>query len=146
MRKITVDGFVFERCGNQYPNRFWTVRSNQQAGAVGTRCGKFWIIKNNIIRFANGVGIDWGNEGGSKQDLELGKNGLAKGSYGHKIFNNIICDNGAAGTAAFMANSFEFTKNLVDVITIYILQENSVGKVQVLRYINQRSQKLAQIL
>ena len=114
LRRISIDGFVFERCGNQYPNRFWTVRSNQQAGAVGTRCGKFWIIKNNIIRFANGVGIDWGNEGGSKQDLELGKNGLAKGSYGHKIFNNIICDNGAAGTAAFMANSFEFTKNLVE--------------------------------
>lgn len=53
-----------------------------------------------------------GNEGGSKKDLELGKNGLAKNSYGHKIFifNNIICicDNGAAGTAAFTANSFEF--------------------------------------
>lgn len=114
LKNIIVDGFIFERCGNQYPNKFWSKRSNQQAGAVGTRCGKFWIIQNNIIRFANGIGIDWGNEGGSKQDLELGKNGLAKGSYGNKIINNIICDNGAAGTAAFMANKFEFTKNLVE--------------------------------
>ena len=73
LKNIIVDGFIFERCGNQYPNKFWSRRANQQAGAVGTRCGKFWTIQNNIIRFANGIGIDWGNEGGSKQDLELGK-------------------------------------------------------------------------
>ena len=114
MRNIIVDGFIFERCANQYPNKFWSRRSNQQAGAVGTRCGKFWIIRNNIIRYANSVGIDWGNEGGYKQDLEIGKNGTAVGAYGTKILNNIISDNGSAGTAVYMANSFEFKNNLVE--------------------------------
>lgn len=114
LKYIIVDGFTFERCGNQYPNRFWAVKENQQAGAVGTRSGKFWTIKNNVIRYANGIGVDWGNEGGQKQDLEFGENGLAQGSYKNIIKNNIICDNGAAGTAAFMANTFEFTHNTVE--------------------------------
>lgn len=114
LKYIVVDGFTFERCGNQYPNRFWTVKENQQAGAVGTRSGKFWKIQNNIIRFANGIGVDWGNEGKLSDDLELGSNGKATGSYKNIITNNIICDNGAAGTAAFMANRFEFTHNIVE--------------------------------
>ena len=33
-------------------------------------------------------------------------------NYLHK--NNIICDNGADGTAAYMANRFEFTNNIVE--------------------------------
>ena len=114
LKNIVVDGFTFERCGNQYPNKFWARPSNQQAGALGTRCGKFWTIQNNVISWANGIGIDWGNEGRYKSDLESGFNGNASGSYGNKILNNIICDNGAAGTAAFMANRFEFVGNKVE--------------------------------
>jgi len=114
LRYITVDGFVFERCGNQYPNQFWAIKENQQAGAIGTRCGRFWNIMNNIIRFASGIGIDWGNEGGSSQDLEKGENGLASGSDGHIIRNNIISDNGAAGTAAYMAKRYIFSNNIVE--------------------------------
>ncbi len=114
LRNIIVDGFIFERCANQYPNKFWSNKHNQQAGAFGTRCGKYWIIKNNIIRYANCVGIDWGNEGNLNQDLEHGDNGEANGSYGHQIIDNIICDNGAAGTAAYMANAFTFNKNIVE--------------------------------
>lgn len=114
LKYIHVHGFVFERCGNQYPNRFWAVKENQQAGAVGTRSGKFWRIEHNIIRYANGIGVDWGNEGNIMHDLEIGSNGKASGSYRNVISNNIICDNGAAGTAAFMANRFEFTDNIVE--------------------------------
>ena len=113
LRYITVNGFVLERCGNNYPNRFWVVAANQQAGALGTRSGRFWTIINNTIRFASGVGIDWGNEGGSTQDLETGLNGTASGSFGHIIINNVISDNGAAGTAAFMSNNFTFSNNKV---------------------------------
>jgi hypothetical protein len=114
LRYITIDGFIFEHCGNQYPNQFWSVRENQQAGAVGTRSGRNWKIINNIIRFATGVGIDWGNEGGFSQDLEIGDNGNASGSDGHIISNNIISDNGAAGTAAYMAKRFIFSNNIVE--------------------------------
>ena len=114
LKNIVISGFIFERCSNQYPNKFWSKPDNQQSGAVGTRSGKYWIIEDNIIQFANGIGIDWGNEGSFRQDLELGNNGNAFGSYGHVIKNNIIRDNGAAGTAAYMANSFEFTNNIVE--------------------------------
>jgi hypothetical protein len=114
LKNIIVDGFVFERCGNQYPNRFWAICDQQQAGALGTRSGKLWTIKNNIIQYANGVGIDWGNEGHRRQDLEIGENGEAFGSYGHLIRDNIIRHNGAAGTAAFLSNRFKFTSNIVE--------------------------------
>ena len=111
---IIVDGFIIERCGNQYPNKFWTIPQNQQAGAIGTRCGKYWTIQNNIIRYANGIGIDWGNEGGIDQDLEIGQNGKAQGANGHIIRNNIIADNGAAGTASYMCKNFMFVNNVVE--------------------------------
>lgn len=114
LRYITVDGFVIERCGNNYPNQFWTVAQNQHAGMIGTRSGRFWIIQNNVIRFASGIGIDWGNEGGAAQDLETGSNGQASGSYGHIIINNHICDNGAGGTASFMGKNFTFSNNVVE--------------------------------
>ena len=114
LRYIVVDGFVIERCGNQYPNKFWTQAQNQQAGMIGTRSGRFWTIQNNTIRFAAGVGIDWGNEGGANQDLEIGQNGQATGSYGHLIKNNLICDNGAAGTASYMGKNFVFSNNIVE--------------------------------
>jgi hypothetical protein len=114
LKNIIVDGFIIERCGNNYPNKFWSVPQNQQAGAIGTRCGKYWTIQNNIIRYANGVGIDWGNEGGADQDLEYGSNGKAQGAYGHVIKNNIISDNGAAGTASYMGKNFEFSGNTIE--------------------------------
>jgi len=119
LKYIIVDGFVIERCGNQYPNKFWTIAANQQAGMIGTRSGRFWTIQNNVIRHAAGIGIDWGNEGGATQDLEYppvkgGTNGQASGSYGHIIKDNILCDNGAAGTASFMGKNFTFSGNTVE--------------------------------
>ena len=114
LKNIIVDGFIIERCGNNYPNKFWSVAVCQQAGAIGTRCGKFWTIQNNIIRYATGVGIDWGNEGGAYQDLENGTNGKAQGANGHVIQNNIISDNGAAGTASYMCKNFMFSGNTVE--------------------------------
>ena len=115
LRYINIDGFILEHCGNQYPNQFWCVRENQQAGLIGTRSGRYWKIENNIIRFANGVGIDWGNEGGANQDLEIGQGtGQSYWSIGHFINNNIISDNGAAGTAAYMAKKFIFSGNIVE--------------------------------
>jgi hypothetical protein len=118
LRNIVVDGFIIERCGNNYPNKFWNIPQNQQAGAIGTRCGKFWTIQNNIIRYANGIGIDWGNEGGADQDLEISQtpagNGKTQGANGHSIKNNIISDNGAAGTASYMCKNVLFIGNTVE--------------------------------
>ena len=113
---ITVQGFVMEHCGNQYPANFWEVNHPewQQAGALGTRSGKYWVIKNNMIRFANGVGIDFGNEGNSGVDLETGTNGTASGSGYHIIDSNYICDNGAAGTAAYVPSNISITNNVFE--------------------------------
>ena len=113
---ITVQGFVMEHCGNQYPANFWEAKHPewQQAGALGTRSGHHWIIKNNVIRFANGVGVDFGNEGNSNVDLETGDNGQAAGAKYNLIDSNWITDNGAAGTAAYGPDYITFTNNVVE--------------------------------
>jgi len=124
LRYIVVDGFTMERCANHYPNQFWSVAANQQAGAIGTRSGRYWTIKNNTIRFANGIGIDWGVEGSQSQNLELQPQPPAAAkplsSVGHTIIYNHICDNGAAGTASYMGQSFTFSYNIVE-------RNNSLG-------------------
>jgi hypothetical protein len=113
---ITVQGFVMEHCGNQYPANFWEVDHPewQQAGALGTRSGKYWVIKNNMIRFANGPGIDFGQEGNVDADLETGSNGRASGGTNHIIDSNYICDNGAAGTAAYGPSNITITNNVFE--------------------------------
>jgi hypothetical protein len=113
---IVVEDFVFERCGNQYPTNFWEKEHPewQQAGMVGTRSGKHWIIRGNIIRFANGIGLDLGNEGAEISDLETGDNGRAIGARGHLVDGNVISDNGAAGTASYNAPSLTIRGNVVE--------------------------------
>ena len=113
---IVVEGFIMEHCGNQYPTNFWEAEHPecQQAGAIGTRSGHHWVIKNNVIRFANGVGIDFGNEGDSNVDLEKGSNGLATGAEYNIIDSNYIIDNGGAGTAAFYPSHITFINNVVE--------------------------------
>lgn len=113
---INVEGFVMEHCGNQYPANFWETNHPewQQAGALGTRSGNHWVIRNNMIRFANSIGIDFGNEGASTADIEVGSNGSASGSAYHIIDSNYICDNGAAGTAAYLPANITFTNNVIE--------------------------------
>lgn len=113
---ITVQGFVMEHCGNQYPANFWEQKHPewQQAGALGTRSGHHWIIRNNVVRFANGVGIDFGNEGNKDTDLETGENGQATGANHNVIDANWITDNGAAGTAAYSPDYITFSNNVVE--------------------------------
>ena len=113
---IIVEDFVFERCGNQYPTNFWEKENPewQQAGMVGTRSGKSWIIRGNVIRFANGIGLDLGNEGAELADLETGENGRAIGARGHLVEGNVISDNGAAGTASYNAPYLTIRGNVVE--------------------------------
>ena len=113
---ITVQGFVMEHCGNQYPANFWEAKRPewQQAGALGTRSGKYWVIKNNMIRFANGPGIDFGQEGNADVDLETGSNGRASGGTNHIIDSNYICDNGAGGVVAYGPYGITFTNNVIE--------------------------------
>lgn len=116
LESIIIEGFVFERCGNQYPTNFWEKEHPewQQAGMVGTRSGRNWIIRDNVLRFANGIGLDLGNEGADTVDLETGANGRATGARGHLVEGNIISDNGAAGTASYNAPALIIRHNIVE--------------------------------
>lgn len=113
---IAIDGFVLEHCGNQYPTNFWEAGHPewQQAGALGTRSGHHWTITNNIIRLANGIGVDLGNEGNPTADLELGDNGKATGAGYHILENNYLIDNGAAGTAGYNPTHVVIRGNIIE--------------------------------
>ena len=115
MGHIEIDGFVFEHCGNQYPTDFWMEEKPQfqQAGAVGTRSGHDWHIHHNVIRLANSVGLDLGLEGNPASDLETGGQ-KRPGSAGHHVVeDNWILDNGAAGTAGYMADRVVLARNVI---------------------------------
>ncbi len=49
---VCVDGFTVENVANCYPV--------PQLGAISTKQGHHWILKNNIIRHVNGIGMDFG--------------------------------------------------------------------------------------
>ena len=59
---ITVEGFSIAHCGNQFPALFWNKPENAQAGAISTRSGHHWHIKNNFIYNIKSIGIDIGCE------------------------------------------------------------------------------------
>lgn len=50
---IRVKGITFQHAGNGYPV--------PQRGLLSTAAGNHWIIEDNIIEWANGVGLDIGN-------------------------------------------------------------------------------------
>ena len=85
---ITVENFIMEHCGNQYPTNFWAEPKWAQKGALGTEAGHHWIIRRNTIRFCKTFAIDAGYVG-FKQDFRNVK--------GHLIEYNYIMDNGSAG-------------------------------------------------
>ncbi len=99
---IHLIGFIIEHCGNQFPESFWDKQENAQAGAVGTRQGHHWVIKNNLIRFANSIGIDCGSEGADNERItgltpDLGSDIITnfKEITGTVIEDNFITDNGS---------------------------------------------------
>ena len=112
---IEIDGFVFEHCGNQYPTDFWMKEKPhcQQAGAVGTRSGHHWHIHHNVIRLANGVGLDLGLEGNPATDLETGGQKRPGSAGRHVVEDNWILDNGCAGTAGYFADRVVLARNVI---------------------------------
>lgn len=119
---IEVEGFVLEHCGNQYPADFW-VREKpewQQAGAIGPRSGHHWRFSHNVIRHANGLGIDLGAEGSTEADLERAVPGHERDPQAprhkpgyHVVEGNEILDNGAAGTANYGGTHLVVRRNVV---------------------------------
>jgi hypothetical protein len=80
---IRVKGFTVEQVGNAFPM--------QQEGAISTWRGHHWIIEQNTVRWANGVGIDVGIQAGSWPQPPV---------VGHHIVRrNVVEDIGVCGIA-----------------------------------------------
>lgn len=111
---ITVQGFIMEHCANQFPSGFYQKPGGNgapQAGALGTRSGNHWVIEHNTIRFAKGLGLDCGSEGG--YDLE-GDQPMPEDAGYHLIANNIISDNGAGGIAGWKHTGTKIIGNVIE--------------------------------
>ena len=99
---ITLDGFIIEHCGNQYPDRFQTKGFEQNAicGAVGVRNNNGWKIRNCLVRYAKTIGIDVitacndcdGPEDILVESCYIMNNGQT-GIFGRRTRNSVFRDN-----------------------------------------------------
>ncbi len=104
---IHVEGFVFERCAGR---RAWP-----QLGALSTRTGDHWIIRNNIVRDTTGIGIDCGSETWESDTLiateQEDRRILIGGN--HLVEGNLITGNAECGIAAWNTESVRIIGNVV---------------------------------
>jgi parallel beta-helix repeat protein len=103
---IQVEGFVFERCATRpgFP----------QLGAVSTRSGQYWIIRNNIVRHTSGRGIDCGSETWEPASLsatEPEDKLLLIGGH-HLVEGNLVTDNAEGGIAAWNTDDVRIIGNI----------------------------------
>jgi hypothetical protein len=102
---IAVRGFTMEHAANHFPT--WGKQGWAQAGMLSTRSGHHWTVEDNTIRFAKGLGMDCGSEGGQEFIENRGEpapdkphtmEDWSKAGH-HRIHNNDISDNGHCGLA-----------------------------------------------
>ena len=80
---IRVTGLTFEKAGNGFPP--------PQRGALSTFCGHHWIIEDNSVHWANGIGVDIGQQAPQRVSEQL---------QGHHVVRrNTITDCGVCGIA-----------------------------------------------
>lgn len=105
---VEVRGFIFERCANQGPF--------PQRGAVSVRSGYCWTIENNIIRFAQTIGLDCGSEGwnGKAMPDTVPEDQRFILSSAHMIRNNLITDNGLCGLAGWNHSGTKIISNVLE--------------------------------
>lgn len=109
---IVVEGFVMEHCGNQYCTNFWSTPKWAQAGALGLRGGHHWIVRNNLIRYANTDAIDMGSRGGDNERNPAKIDGAPAGAD-NLIEENYILDNGAAGIVGSTTTRVIIRENVI---------------------------------
>jgi hypothetical protein len=104
---INVEGFVFERCASRLG---WP-----QFGALSTRTGHDWIIRNNIVRQTTGKGIDCGSETWSPEllsDSEPEDRRIMIGGH-HLVEGNLLEGNGQCAIAAWNTDYVRIINNIV---------------------------------
>ena len=86
-----------------------------QSGALGTRTGYRWTVRNNTIRYAKTIGFDWGTEGGyagHPTDNE-GTNQSTPAVWGeHTVEHNVFERNEVSGVQGYGAFG-NFRDNLI---------------------------------
>ena len=123
---LVVEGFVMEHCGNQYPTNFWKTKAWAQAGAVGLRSGHHWVVRNNVIRYANADALDIGIHGGDNERESAAATGAPIGED-NLIEKNYIMDNGAGGITGSVSTRVIIRNNV-------ILRNNKLGFIGKKRY------------
>ncbi len=126
---IHVTGFVIEHGANHFPT--WGPEGWPQSGLLSCRTGHHWLIENNTIRYAKGLGVDCGSEGSSpnlefftgdmkniagwyRQRFLKGKPLPKNTPGGHIIRNNVISDNGHCGIAGICHYRTRVTGNVLE--------------------------------
>ena len=104
---IQVEGFVFERCATR-PD--WP-----QLGALSTRTGQYWLIRNNIVRDTTGKGIDCGSETWEAESLSATEPDDRRGLIGgqHLVEGNLVANNAQCGIAAWNTDELKIIGNIV---------------------------------
>ncbi|HYG35342.1 MAG TPA: right-handed parallel beta-helix repeat-containing protein [Clostridia bacterium] len=78
---IRIKGFTIEHAAGPFP---W-----EQVGAISTTRGHHWLIEDNVVRWANGVGIDLGTQHPRKPQPDI---------IGfHIVRRNVVTDCGICG-------------------------------------------------
>ena len=108
LEHVILSGFVFEHCGNQGPF--------PQNGMVSTRSGSFWVIENNIIRFAKTIGLDCGDEYWVQEQIAYTAPEDRRGYSPRNVIirNNLFCDNGLTGISALSSRDFRIVDNVLE--------------------------------
>ncbi len=104
---IQVEGFVFERCATR-PD--WP-----QLGALSTRTGNHWWIRNNIVRDTTGKGIDCGSEAWTPEsliDTEPQDKRILIGGH-HLVEGNLVTGNAQCGIAAWNTDYVRIIGNII---------------------------------
>ena len=111
---ITVEGFTMMHCGNQFPSEFWENPENAQAGALGTRSGHNWIIRNNIIANIKNIGVDIGCECRDVPILEGYPSVPIENIRDHIVENNAFYDCGSCSITGLGHYNSRITGNYIE--------------------------------
>ena len=104
IENITLQGFIIEHCGNQYPDRFQKSGFEQNiiSGAVGIRNNNGWIIRDCMVRYAKTIGID-----------AIAVCNSCDGPTGILIERCYVVSNGQTGIFCRRASNSEFRENVI---------------------------------
>lgn len=111
---IHVRGFVIEHGANHFPTWGKAPRAWDQVGLLSTRAGSHWLIEDNIVRYAKGIGIDIGANASGACMERPGRPIRHEDVVGIEVRNNLICDNGLCGLTGLGHHGTRVLGNVIE--------------------------------